>query len=66
MSRCKSCNNLLDDFELSSKDSTTGEYITECFSCMESLESSCDDFTPFIDDDVSLDVDYPQHNYYEE
>lgn len=56
------CDVVLDDFELTFKHLGSNEYTNECMSCIEVGISDLDDLTPFIDDDISYDSDYPSHD----
>ena len=46
--RCKACNVVLFDEELTTKDPTTGEYLELCFKCQEISDNpeAVDDFYP--------------------
>ena len=44
MMRCKICDVILSDYEVTRKDPTTGEYLDTCGDCLRSVREALQDF----------------------
>lgn len=42
--RCKVCNNVLNDYELTRKDPKSGEFLDTCGECIRSIREALQDF----------------------
>lgn len=62
--RCKICNSLLTEYEISRKDPSTGEFLDTCGDCIGSIREALQDFddTPYRYDILHDDNEFEEND----